>query len=111
NFEKIRDELLKIDPLNHFAAVENDFLDSKGALKGNIMGYFQNEFPGESILDLAVYYYGLGHFKDAIELLSHAGNHPKVELWLAYLLKDSNETKSDAFLKQVLSGSPDFVFP
>ncbi|MCG2459312.1 DUF5107 domain-containing protein [Flavobacteriaceae bacterium F89] len=110
-FQKRRNELLKIDPLNHFASIETNFMDSNGGLKGNLLDNFQNEFPGESVLDLALYYYGLGHIEEAIALLSNAGNFPKIKIWLAYLFKDTDVTKSDAILKQVLMDSVDFVFP
>lgn len=110
-FRNIQEELLKIDPLDHFATVESNFWDSNGALNGNLMDNFQNEFPEESMLDLALYYNELGRPNEAVELLSHAKNYIKVEIWLAYLLRDSDETKSDTLLRQALMASPDFVLP
>lgn len=108
-FNKLAQELLTIDPLNHFVAVETALLNNKSESK--ITSTIQNEFPAETILEIALKYYNLNLSKEALFVLSLKPEDIKIKLWTAYLLKDTDTLKSNTLLKTILTLSPNFVFP
>jgi predicted Zn-dependent protease len=110
DFQQIIDEILAIDALNFFAATEKKFLDTDGQLS-DIKNLIKNEFPAETLLDLALQYTSLGLYEEAIAVLGNDPSHPKNKLWLAYLLKDSNTARSATILIEASTASSDFVFP
>ncbi len=97
-------EILSIAPLDHFAAMETTLFE--GGTKINI----SNEFPNETILELAIHYYNLGLRDEAVMLLKNANQDVKSMLWLAYLLRYQDHDDSDQVL-EALNRSSDFVSP
>ncbi len=89
------DQVLKIDPLNHFALWEKH-----QTLKSVLF----NELPAQSYMELAVDYYNWGLVDKARQLFQKADNTVS-EIWMAYLDKDANK------LETLTSNSVDFVFP
>ena len=103
-------KILEIDPLNHFAHLETAYYkDSNTAHK--LIAEIDNEFPEETVLELALLYRNLGFLDTSIDLLSHRSQTVKNKLWLAYLLRNDNASKSDMLLKEVIDTPINFVFP
>ena len=98
--------LFKIDPLCHFAQLEERFMGSESpAFKQT------NEFPSETILGLALEYHNLGLDKEAVEILKLDAKVVKNKLWMAYLLKNIDPAKTAVLLDEIAQDSIDFVFP
>ena len=106
NFEKAQvtlNELLKLDPLNHFARFEKYLLDK--ARRQDFIGMIRNELPHETYLELAAWYRGVGRGQDAVKVLELAPPTTEVIYWLAYLRQDTN------LLARAVGTSPVLVFP
>nr|WP_246474216.1 DUF5107 domain-containing protein [Arenibacter arenosicollis] len=108
-FEKENAELLKIDPLNHFALVESQF--AIGNLPIEKPAQINNEFPDESLLELAIYYNSIGLDLEAREVLKLSKNNVKSGLWTAYLNRDLDNDLSNKYLTKSIESPIDFVFP
>ena len=104
------EEILNVDPLNHFANVEKAYADSPDALREKTAD-IENEFPEETVLELALLYHGLGLTDTALQLLSHRSQNVKNQLWMAYLMRNNNESQSKSILNKVENSSINFVFP
>ncbi len=107
-----RNELLMIDPLNHFARFEK-LLSSSGSAgnRAEFQAGIQNEFPQETYLEVALQYVNVGMNNEAIELLEMAPPYPTVYYWLAYLYRNTSAKKSKEFLTRAEAISPNLVFP
>ena len=109
--KKILDQLVEIDPLNHFANFEtylwNPTADNLQIFKSAI----RNELPQESYLELALQYVKVGLQDEAIKVLEQAPEYPTVYYWLAYLTKDNSKSKSREYLNKAVTHSPFLVFP
>ncbi|WP_431122074.1 DUF5107 domain-containing protein [Flagellimonas flava] len=106
-FKKQLKKVFKISPINHFAAFE-EILFQKDA-SASITEGIQNEFPQETLLDLALEYQNLGQNQTAEHLLDLNAADLKSKLYLAYASKNSEKSKQ--LLSELTSHSPDFVFP
>ncbi len=111
NYEKINAKLLKLDPLNNFAKFEKVL--RAGSINAPALEAMniQNEFPQESVLELALKYQNLGLTGEALSALEIYPADTKIQLWKAYLLQQSDAPASESLLKAVVSSSPDFVHP
>ncbi len=103
--EKILNEIIEYDPLNHFAQYEKSLLTKSAQDLETFKNLVRGEFPYQTYLEIALEYIALGLEKDAIDLLAIAPQHVLVKIWSAYLKKDSNN------LKEIATISPAFVFP
>lgn len=105
-------EILAIDPLNHFAAMEtarmNHYKDSSDLKVAQNIG---NEFQEESVLAIALRYEELGFESEALLALLTGKRSVKNELWKSYLYKDSKPEESNRLVDKVSKSSVDFVFP
>ncbi len=110
-FNKQAKELLAIDPLHHFASIEMALLNNNSDAKKKIISSIQNEFSAETILELALKYYTLGLYDEALYMLSLKPEDVKIKLWTAYLLKDTDVLQSKTLVHAMKSLSTDFVFP
>ncbi|MEX0275843.1 MAG: DUF5107 domain-containing protein [Flavobacteriaceae bacterium] len=100
--EKCYQEILKIDPLDHFVSVEKGLM-AHG--QPNIP-VIHNEYPNETLLDIALRYKKYGLPQTAADVLkSIAQPDAKILLWQAYIADNGNAiTKS-------LAQPINFVFP
>ncbi len=98
--------ILEIDPLNHFTLVEKMFMDSSNEINIEI----HNEFPEETLLELALQYYNYGLMNETLAVLGRSET-PKNKLWMAYLLQNTDNSKSNALLNELTQEPIDFVFP
>lgn len=99
-------EVLSIAPLDHFAAYEAALFEGTNTINT------RNEFPDESILELAIQYHNLGLYNEATTALKQSGKDVKTALWLAYLLEPKDPDSSHQILKDIITIMPsDFVSP
>ena len=66
--------LLDIDPLHHFVLAERHLADREGASAEALLGALQSEYPGQTLLEMAVRYAGLGLRDDALSILQLASD-------------------------------------
>lgn len=103
--EKILEEM----PLNHFVRYETALMS--GDMDG-FRGLVRNELPGETYIEVALWYYSAGLWEEALQLLSFAGNNPIALYWSAYInhlagRKEEGEKRVDL----ATAASPEGVFP
>ena len=106
-------ELEKRNPLNHFIRFEKYFRDSNSENKVQVQKYVTNEFPEETYLEYALWYYRNGQSTDALKILELAPQeHPVVLLWEAYLNhRNGKEETASEMLAKALKRSPYLIFP
>jgi tetratricopeptide (TPR) repeat protein len=104
------EKILEIDPLNHFAHLEKAYADSPEAVR-KIIGTIDNEFPEETVLELALLYRSLGFSDTALNILAHRSKTVKNKLWMAYLLRNGDTSKSTVLLNEAVGAPTKFVFP
>ena len=75
-----------LDPLNHFAHFEH----SNKALVDGI----RNELPGQTFLELAIWYYNNGLPQDALKVLQLAPKTAEINCWIARLNHQSIDWKT-----------------
>lgn len=100
--QTILNEMLRLDPLNHFARFE------KGLGEGNLRDFpalIRNEMPHETYLELAAWYDAMGLRQDAAQVLALAPSNAEVLYWRAYL------QQQPGMLPQANAASPHLVFP
>jgi Flp pilus assembly protein TadD len=108
---RILNDLLEIDPLNHYARFEQYLLNPISANISNFKSYIRNELPFETYLELALEYVNQGLDDEAIQVLEQSPPYPTVFYWLAWLYRNSSQGKSSQYLKQAEEMSPFLVFP
>ena len=102
----IREELLEIDPLHHFAAAEAYLAAPDQASAKALTATWRSEYPDQTILELAVDYVRRGSTQDAVALLrlgTGESPNPLLLAWRGWLDDDQS----------VLAGGadPTLVFP
>lgn len=103
-------QLLEIDPLNHFAYFEQYLLNKDPSGLSQFRRHIQNEFPDQTIIELAIDYWKKGLNIEAKELFKLTDQNPIALFWLAYL-NSTNENDVKKYIKAALIPSPDFIFP
>ena len=109
-------ELLELDPLNHFVLAERYLAaraEGSGSDEGaggpdaaSLTASMRSEYPGQTLLELAVGYgnRGLpGAAARLLELSDDVGGGPVATAWLAFLTDDADLLRPGA--------DPDFAFP
>ncbi len=113
--DRVLAELLELDPLNHFVLAERLLAAAAGqsgegeaaaAAAARLAASMRSEFPGQTLLELAVGYANRGLPGDAARLLGLAeevGGGPVAVAWRAFLVDDAD----------LLGGEvdPAFAFP
>jgi tetratricopeptide (TPR) repeat protein len=96
--------LLEIDPLHHFASAEAYLSSPTQESAGALMSALRSEYPGQTILELAIGYASGGLTGDAARLLRLAeSNDPVARAWRAWLENEPSILGG--------RGGPAFVFP
>jgi tetratricopeptide (TPR) repeat protein len=108
---KILNQILNIDPLNHWARYEQYLLIPDQAYLNAFTSMIQNEFPHETYLEIAMMYVCLDLKREAVQLLKLAPPYPTVYYWLAYLTREDSEKESIEYLEKAITQSPRLVFP
>ncbi|MXW66524.1 MAG: DUF5107 domain-containing protein [Gemmatimonadales bacterium] len=113
---RVQAELLELDPLNHFVLAER-YLAARaegsggeattdGAEAARLTASMRSEYPGQTLLELAVGYANRGLPGDAailLELADEVGGGPVGTAWLAFLRGDAERLRAGA--------DPAFAFP
>jgi hypothetical protein len=107
------DELEAHDPLNHFIRFERFILNPTDENKTRIKERITNEFPHETYLEYALWYYRNGQLSDALEILELAPqDQPVVLLWEGYLNHlEGKEQQASLDAGRALKINPQMVFP
>ncbi len=108
---KILNELLEIDPLDHFIRFEQYLHNPSPETLKSFTSLIRNELPHETYLELALAYANLGLDDEAIKVLEQSPAYPLVYYWLAYLYRNSSEEKCRMYLNMATEMSPFLVFP
>ena len=108
--EEILTDILKIDPLDHFALFERYLLKPDAGRLIAFNNSFKSEMAKEEYLELGLFYARMGLQDEAIEVLEQVPSYPVIHYWLAWLNKEDKE-KSHSYLEMALEASPEFVFP
>ncbi|MDI6699379.1 MAG: DUF5107 domain-containing protein [Candidatus Saccharicenans sp.] len=103
--------ILSIDPLNHLARYELYLLHPARQNPENFWNMIRNEFPSETYLELALYYWRTAQAEQSAELLALAPPNPELLAWQAFIYRDLDREKSLAFLNRAAESSPWLVFP
>ncbi len=109
--QKVLEQLLEIDPLNHFAYFEQYLQVQDQENRAKFTAMIRSELPHETFLELAMTYVNLGLDKEAIQALQMAPSYPTVDYWLAFLHKENAPGKSQSYLTRASKTSPLLVFP
>lgn len=109
-------ELSKLDatdPLNHIIRIERYISNPSAENKALVQKYITNEFPHETYLEYAIWYFNNGQISDAQKTLELApAGSAIVLLWESYLNHLAGNTQTAAaMLKEALKVSPKFVLP
>ncbi|MEK6477168.1 DUF5107 domain-containing protein [Catalinimonas sp. 4WD22] len=107
---EVLDQILELDPLNHFARFETYLLDNKAQSLEQFKSSIQNEFSAQTYLEMAMDYLKLGQQEDAQTVLQQSPKNPIAALWLAYLHRDNTEA-SQKYLAEAVAQPADFVAP
>ena len=113
---RVRAELLELDPLNHFVLAERYLAARAGGAGGEaatgaaeavrLTASMRSEYPGQTLLELAVGYANRGLPGDAarlLELADRVDGGPVATAWLAFLRGDAEMLGAGA--------DPAFAFP
>jgi len=107
--EKILAEISALNGTGHFHRFEKFLISQNEEDNTLFLEGITNELPHESFLDLAIGYYRKACIEEAIEVLMNAPENPVIDLWLAFLKSEPEETEQ--YLRSALEQSPAFVFP
>jgi len=102
----MREQLLEIDPLHHFAAAEAYLAAPDPASARALTATLRSEYPDQTILELAIDHVRRGSTEDAVALLRlgmEASSNPLLRAWSGYLDEDSSMLAGGA--------DPALVFP
>ena len=101
------------DPLNHFIRIEKYLVDPSPENKVLVQKFITNEFPHETYLEYAIWYFSNGQISDAQKILEIApANSAIVVLWQSYLNHlTGKEQAASSMLSEALKISPKFVLP
>ena len=100
------------DPLDHICRIER-YLDRPTSDNAQaVKQYITNEFPYQTYLEYAIFYYSLGQRKAALQILTLSPSAALADYWLAYLAHlNGDETQAAAALDRALNTGATFVFP
>jgi len=105
-FEKEISELSAIAPLDYFVQTEKSFFNDQVPTLA-----LTNEFPSETVLNLAIQYQHLGLQREALQVLDANRLDTKNKLWKAYLLRRIDAAKSTTLLENAAADEVAFVSP
>jgi len=107
--DEIKQNILKVDPLNHFLAFEDFWKKKDNTSKKNFVSAIRNELPAQTYLELAIWYYEVNRIEESKAILKLAPQNNEIEYWEAFLNKDQNHPQD--LLEVADKGNPNMVFP
>ena len=105
------DALQTLDPLSHFVRFEQMLSRPDEAAAKAFVAGIRGEMPQETILELAVWYYGLGRLEEAARLLEPWPAHNESGYWLAFVRHRLGDSRAAETLALAGATSPRMVFP
>ncbi|MDO1444952.1 DUF5107 domain-containing protein [Rhodocytophaga aerolata] len=105
------DEISKIAPLNHFARLERYWLTKTEENKKLFTSLIRTELPHETYMELAIWYFHHGLFKESLAVLELAPSSPEIVYWQAFLQHKAGNQAAHELLKKANSLSPAMTFP
>jgi hypothetical protein len=81
----ILNKISAIDPLNHFVDLEKFCWDDSEKTKVLFAAHIQNEMPGQTYLELGIWYQQLNCSEEAIKIFSMAKASAEIIYWKAFL--------------------------
>ncbi|MFQ5721003.1 MAG: tetratricopeptide repeat protein [Candidatus Aminicenantales bacterium] len=109
--QQILSQLENLDPLNPFLQLEKYWSRPSPDNWQKFRSSIHNEFPEETILELALYYRRLNQLQETLHLLNKIDHYPQANYWLGYLIGQKDKTQSQNYLTKARSLSPFLVFP
>ncbi|MET2983782.1 DUF5107 domain-containing protein [Aureibaculum conchae] len=106
-----RNQIEKLNPINHFIRFEDFYKSPTENNKEKFQALIQNELPIESYLELAIWYANSNRFDESIKVLELSPKNTEVLFWLAWLNKQTNNSKSKLYLDRAEKSDLSFVFP
>lgn len=104
---RYREQLLSLDPLNHFVRAELWLEARTAAARTDFTNAIRDELPHQTYLELAEWYHRFGFRAEALAVLEIAPDGPEKHLLMAYWNPKARESALD--LAQ--AASPAFFFP
>ncbi len=105
-FEKEITAISEIAPLDYFIQTEKSFMEDENPVLA-----LTNEFPSETLLELAVQYIRFGLEEEALHLLDQDKKDTKNKIWKAFLLRKTDAAESNILLEDITKDKVDFVSP
>jgi predicted Zn-dependent protease len=107
--EKIKDEILRLDPMNHFIRFE-EFWQNRNAVNQQKFNFLiRDELPQQTYLNLAVWYSNLGLQEESEAVLeSCPEKNDEIFYWLAWLNRDN--ASGNQYLNQAANGDAYLIF-
>ncbi len=90
--------LTAMDPLNHFAGFEQYLANPVAEKLAAFKSMIRNEFPEQTYLELAIFYFNLNLAKEAAAVLNEAPDQMEVRYWKAFLSRQSPELLPTKFV-------------
>ncbi len=109
--EQVVREILKIDPLSHFAWYETFLLKQTKNGLDTFQSMVRCEYREETYIELALFYLHIGLEEEGAHILDLVSDYPTSCYWLAYVWRQKDPEKSRCYLDKASSLSPDLVFP
>ncbi len=111
-YNKILDDLLETDPLNHFALFEKYYSSKDPEALRIFKSRITNELSYETYVELALWYVDAGLLKEALAVLENATPNPVADYLAAWIADKLNEaSKCDLYLQRALKADDKLVFP
>ncbi|MEO7048553.1 MAG: DUF5107 domain-containing protein, partial [Ferruginibacter sp.] len=88
--EKILQQILQADPLNHFVLMEGSLWQNDDKAKKEFINSVKSELPEQQFLELAAWYFTIGDPSSAVKALESSPQTSEVLYWLSYLKNDSS---------------------
>ena len=107
---KHADSELEINPLDHYARFEKFMATGSEKDKSEFVSMIRQELPHETFLEMAIHYYRLKLYKEALAILSLSPKQAIVQLWQAFIQEKAGLDASASF-NAYLNASPELVFP
>lgn len=110
--ERNAEEILELEPMNHFIRFENYFNNPDQHNLDVFRSGIRNEFPEQTLLELGIWYHSLGLFDRGLSVLQSGPGNALTAYWEAFLQKDRlSPDELDSALEKASREDASFVFP
>jgi len=111
-FKFLYDNIIRDEPLNHFARFENYLVNYVDSTAETMLEYINNEFPYQTMLEIACWYINYELYPEALAVLELSSGSALIDLYLAFIYdRLGYGSKSDHYLNKFVRADIDFVFP